>query len=86
MTFQAGPDNRRNYLSGSDLWHDNLSAGRFPSKAPEAHNDSNKKEGKGEMTKTPITLHDLRRSLYLKAGSAQWTGALPGGIEEQIWR
>jgi len=28
---------------------------------------SNNKEGKGEMTKTPISLHDLRRSLYVKA-------------------
>jgi hypothetical protein len=29
--------------------------------------DSNKKEGKGEMTKAPICLQDLRRSLYVKA-------------------
>src|SRR6266436_3223362 len=29
--------------------------------------DSNKKEGKGGMTKTPISLQDLRRSLYVKA-------------------
>ena len=28
---------------------------------------SNNKEGKGEMTKTPISLQDLRRSLYVKA-------------------
>ncbi len=28
---------------------------------------SNNKEGKGEMTKTPINLQDLRRSLYVKA-------------------
>jgi RNA-directed DNA polymerase len=28
---------------------------------------SNNEEGKGEMTKTPISLHDLRRSLYVKA-------------------
>src|SRR5258708_11163517 len=30
-------------------------------------NDSNKKGGKGDMTKTPISLQDLRRSLYIKA-------------------
>src|SRR5260370_4582286 len=30
-------------------------------------NDSNKKEGKGDMTKTPVNLQDLRRSLYIKA-------------------
>jgi RNA-directed DNA polymerase len=29
--------------------------------------DSNKKEGKGGMTKTPISLQDLRMSLYVKA-------------------
>src|SRR2546426_11711090 len=34
---------------------------------PAVCNDSNKKEGKGEMTKTPISLQDLRRSLYVKA-------------------
>ncbi len=28
---------------------------------------SNNKEGKGEMTKAPISLQDLRRSLYVKA-------------------
>jgi RNA-directed DNA polymerase len=28
---------------------------------------SNHKGGKGEMTKTPISLQDLRRSLYFKA-------------------
>jgi len=36
-------------------------------RSPAASNDSNKKEGKGEMTKTPISLQDLRRSLYIKA-------------------
>src|SRR5260221_4074899 len=34
---------------------------------PAVCNDSNKKEGKGEMTKAPIGLQDLRRSLYVKA-------------------
>jgi RNA-directed DNA polymerase len=34
---------------------------------PAVCNGSNNKEGKGEMTKTPISLHDLRRSLYVKA-------------------
>jgi hypothetical protein len=34
---------------------------------PAVCNDSNKKEGKGEMTKAPICLQDLRRSLYVKA-------------------
>src|ERR1700736_1737375 len=33
---------------------------------PAVCNDSNKK-GKGEMTKAPICLQDLRRSLYVKA-------------------
>src|ERR1700680_674964 len=30
-------------------------------------NDSNNMEGRGEMTKAPIKLQDLRRSLYVKA-------------------
>jgi RNA-directed DNA polymerase len=34
---------------------------------PAVCNGSNNKEGKGEMTKTPISLQDLRRSLYVKA-------------------
>jgi hypothetical protein len=34
---------------------------------PAASNDSDKKEGKGDMTKTPVNLQDLRRSLYIKA-------------------
>ena len=41
---------------------------------PAVCNDSNKKEGKGEMTKAPICLQDLRRSLYVKA-KAEPTGA-----------
>ena len=36
-------------------------------RGPAGGNDSNKKEGKGEMTKAPIRLQDLRRSLYVKA-------------------
>src|ERR1700758_2198623 len=36
-------------------------------RGPAVGNDSNKKEGKGEMTKTPISLQDLRKSLYIKA-------------------
>src|SRR6266568_802262 len=36
-------------------------------RGPAVGNDSNKKEGKGEMIKTPISLQDLRRSLYVKA-------------------
>jgi RNA-directed DNA polymerase len=36
-------------------------------RGPAVGNDSNKKEGKGEMTKAPISLQDLRRSLYVKA-------------------
>jgi hypothetical protein len=34
-------------------------------RGPAVGKDSTKKEGKGEMTKTPISLQDLRRSLYL---------------------
>src|SRR3954467_6755211 len=34
---------------------------------PAVCDGSNKKGGKGEMTKTPISLQDLRRSLYVKA-------------------
>ena len=34
---------------------------------PAVCNDSNKKGGKGEMTKTPVSLQDLRRNLYVKA-------------------
>src|ERR1700726_1634498 len=36
-------------------------------RGPAVSNDSNKKEGKGDMTKTPISLQDLRRRLYIKA-------------------
>src|ERR1700745_2819565 len=36
-------------------------------RSPAVSNDSNKKEGKGDMTKTPISLQDLSRSLYIKA-------------------
>ena len=42
-------------------------------RGPAVCNDSNKKEGKGDMTKTPISLQDLRRSLYIKAkAEAAW--------------
>ena len=34
---------------------------------PAECNDSNNRGGKGEMTKAPISLQDLRRSLYIKA-------------------
>jgi hypothetical protein len=34
---------------------------------PAVCNGSNNQGGKGEMTKTPISLQDLRRSLYVKA-------------------
>src|SRR6266704_1856688 len=36
-------------------------------RGPAVCSDSNKKEGKGEMINTPISLQDLRRSLYVKA-------------------
>src|SRR5580700_236408 len=36
-------------------------------RGPAVCNGSDKKGGKGEMTKTPISLQDLRRSLYVKA-------------------
>src|SRR5260370_42289904 len=36
-------------------------------RGPAVCNGSNKKGGKGEMTKAPIRLQDLRRSLYVKA-------------------
>src|ERR1700734_3730480 len=36
-------------------------------RGPAVCNGSNNKGGKGEMTKTPINLQDLRRSLYVKA-------------------
>ena len=36
-------------------------------RGPAVCTGSNNKEGKGEMTKTPISLQDLRRSLYVKA-------------------
>src|SRR5467141_2977007 len=36
-------------------------------RSPAVCNDSNKKEGKGGMIKTPIRLQDLRRSIYVKA-------------------
>src|SRR4030088_3717537 len=36
-------------------------------RGPAVCNGSNKKGGKGEMTKAPISLQDLKRSLYVKA-------------------
>ena len=36
-------------------------------RGPAVGKDSDNKEGKGEMTKAPICLQDLRRSLYVKA-------------------
>jgi hypothetical protein len=36
-------------------------------RSPAVCNSSNKKGGKGEMTKTPVSLQDLRRNLYVKA-------------------
>src|ERR1700693_1142056 len=36
-------------------------------RGPAVCSDSNKKEGKGGMIKTPISLQDLRRSIYVKA-------------------
>jgi RNA-directed DNA polymerase len=36
-------------------------------RGPAVCNGSNKKGGKGEMTKAPISLQDLRKSLYVKA-------------------
>jgi RNA-directed DNA polymerase len=36
-------------------------------RGPAVCSDSNKKEGKGGMTKTPVSVQDLRRSLYVKA-------------------
>jgi len=38
----------------------------YPS-GPAVGNDSDKKEGKGELIKAPMGLQDLRRSLYIKA-------------------
>jgi len=40
-------------------------------RGPAVCNGSNKKGGKGEMTKAPISLQDLRRSLYVKAKAEQ---------------
>ena len=34
---------------------------------PAAENTGVKTEGRGEMTKAPVELHDLRRRLYVKA-------------------
>src|SRR6266705_5431875 len=36
-------------------------------RSPTGGNSSNNMGGKGEMTKTPISVQDLRRSLYVKA-------------------
>src|SRR5258707_15060160 len=36
-------------------------------RGPDVGSDFNKKEGEGGMIKTPISLQDLRRSLYVKA-------------------
>jgi hypothetical protein len=36
-------------------------------RGPAVGNSSDKKEGRGEMTKTPMSLQDLRRRIYVKA-------------------
>ena len=36
-------------------------------KGPAAHNSFVNKRGRGEMTKSPITLQELRRRIYVKA-------------------
>jgi hypothetical protein len=36
-------------------------------RGPTVGNDANETEGKGEMIKTPSSLQDLRKSLYVKA-------------------
>ena len=36
-------------------------------RSPAVSNGSDKKEGKGDMTKTPVNSQDLRRSLYIEA-------------------
>src|SRR5277367_3792807 len=36
-------------------------------RSPAVCNSSNNKGGKGEMTKAPVSLQDLRRNLYVKA-------------------
>lgn len=36
-------------------------------RGPAVGNSSGKKEGRGEMTKTPVRLQDLRRRIYVKA-------------------
>src|SRR3954451_11484404 len=42
-------------------------------RGPAGWKGSNNKGGKGEMTKAPISLQDLRRSLYIKAkAEASW--------------
>src|SRR5947209_5543147 len=42
-------------------------------RGPAVCNGSNNKGGKGEVTKAPISLQDLRRSLYIKAkAEASW--------------
>jgi RNA-directed DNA polymerase len=42
-------------------------------RGPAVGSDSNKKEGKDGMIKTPISWQDLRRSLYVKAkAEATW--------------
>jgi hypothetical protein len=52
-------------------------------RGPAVGNDSNKKEGKGDMTKTPISLQDLRRSLYVKA-KAEATWRFWGSIRSRL--
>jgi hypothetical protein len=52
-------------------------------RGPAVGSDSNKKEGKGEMTKTLISLRDLRKSLYVKAKAKltwRFLGAIRSGV------
>ena len=40
-------------------------------RGPAAHNSFVNKRGRGEMTKSPITLQELRRRIYVKAKSRE---------------
>ena len=49
-------------------------------RSPAVGNSSNNKGGKGETTKAPISLQDLRRSLYVKAKAEIRLAAMAPGM------
>ena len=54
-------------------------------RGPAAHNSFVNKRGRGEMTKSPITLQELRRRIYVKAKAEKSWRFLRQGFGWKRW-